>query len=87
MACVSFWSVKAELGLRGPRKDGAVFLEIWYKATSHPQIEKRATRTHFSLLDHQHTVPVAVESVRLTHSLSVSGQGQFAPSKCADQHQ
>jgi len=27
-ACLSFWSAKAELGLRGPRKDGAVFFKI-----------------------------------------------------------
>jgi hypothetical protein len=29
-ACVSFWSVKAELGLRGPGKEGPVFFKIWH---------------------------------------------------------
>jgi len=28
--CLSFWSVKAELGLRGPGGEGPVFLKIWY---------------------------------------------------------
>jgi hypothetical protein len=30
-ACLSFWSVKAELGLRGPRREGPVFFKIWYE--------------------------------------------------------
>jgi hypothetical protein len=28
--CLSFWSVKAELGLRGPGREGPVFSKIWY---------------------------------------------------------
>jgi len=31
---VSFWSVKAELGLRGPRREGPVFFKIWSKLRS-----------------------------------------------------
>gem|GEM_PF-3032654 len=30
--CLSFWSIKAELGLRGPRREGPVSFKIWYKA-------------------------------------------------------
>jgi len=33
-ACLSFWSVKAELGLRGPGSEGPVFLKIWYDTVS-----------------------------------------------------
>jgi len=29
-ACLSFWSGKAELGLHGPRREGPIFLKIWY---------------------------------------------------------
>gem|GEM_PF-1773898 len=29
-ACLSFWSVKAELGLRVPGREGPVFFKIWY---------------------------------------------------------
>jgi|GEM_PF-3123173 len=32
--CLSFWSVKAELGLRGPRREGPVFFKIWYHSAS-----------------------------------------------------
>ena len=31
-ACLSFWSVKAELGLRVPGREGPVFFKIWYNA-------------------------------------------------------
>jgi len=32
-ACLSFWSVEAELGLRVPGKEEPVFFKIWYKSS------------------------------------------------------
>jgi len=31
-ACLSFWSVEAELGLRVPGKEEPVFFKIWYES-------------------------------------------------------
>ncbi len=32
-ACLGFWSVKAELGLRVPGRGGPVIFKIWYYTT------------------------------------------------------
>jgi len=45
-ACVSFWSVKAELGLRGPGKEGLVFFKVWYHSA---RVDSLPTPGAFSL--------------------------------------
>jgi len=42
-ACLSFWSVEAELGLRVPGKEGPVFLKIWYNSSRRSFTQPRAT--------------------------------------------
>ena len=44
-ACLSFWSVEAELGLRVPGKEGPVFFKIWYKAQLRENISRTGERT------------------------------------------
>gem|GEM_PF-1819997 len=47
-ACLRFWSVKAELGLRGPRRERPVFLKIGYYSFS--EVSGRAVPApHFLL--------------------------------------